>query len=176
MTFWKPLLIILPVGLVAGIIAGQMVEPHTTLASPAVDVPGPSSWSDGEDESDDFVAEDARRVARQDRYRPDYDWQEEYQPGERDGIYSYYEDLEGSGEFARPDRREAEPSGYGLSAERAAAESAADAAELAVDEAARAAESASAPPATIRIGPRPTPSPSPAPEPRTADGDLPAIW
>ena len=177
MAFWKPLLLIIPGGVVIGLVAAQLVEPQETLVTPPPEVSSQSDWARGTEPADtDFAAQDARRVAQQDQYRPDYDWEEEYWPGEREGIYSYYDELEGSGGLAAGEQTGGRSTGYGPNPELAAAESAARAAEQAAEDAAQAAAEAASPPAaTISIGPRPTPSPVP-PEPRAGEGDLPAIW
>lgn len=180
MKLWKPLLVILPAGLVVGLVGARLVDPRTTLAPEVnaaiqadIDRRAALGYRPPPLDSGGTLDEE---IAPGGNQRPDLDWDEEVWP----------EDYVG-GAHDHPDRLLSEnPSRwsddfYDSPDTRAGAE-AAQAAALAaraVEDATRAAAEASAQTGSGTAEPaEPAPSPSPAPprEPRTADGDLPAIW
>lgn len=181
MKLWKPILLILPAGLVAGVIGARLVDPRPTLASErassflaesegALNRPTPSYTQQ----------RDSAQSNRPGGYRPDLDWDEEVWPGSGGEAYGYYDDRRADGWEAAtgdglPFDDPASSSRPDIGRNRAAAEEAALAAERAAEEALRAADEPPPPASAAPAQPR-TPAAPAEREPRTAEGELPAIW
>lgn len=187
MRLWKPLLVILPAGLVLGMVGARLVDSGTTrdpardarervLAAEAAALPSVFPEAAMTNRGLDLRDADPR---------PDLDWDSEYRPGDhredRAGAYDYDGDYFGDGEpaFARSE----DPSGAPLPiGRRGEAMQAALAAERAARDAERAGAMAPppakplAPPLPPAVDRAPLPEPTAVPEPRTASGNLPAIW
>ena len=196
MDLWKILLIVLPVGFVGGFLGARLAGPETSFPFASETSSRAIAGNDVDEARQRFIEEDRRRIARQDRYGAEEEEDEigeEFAPRERDGIYSYYDDLaprQRDDGFFDGERDRGDGSFYrDGGGDRAAAENAAQAAERAVNEVARvagntASQASAAPPAaTTAPAPRPHPRRSPAPvetatprEPQSGEGDLPAIW
>jgi len=187
MTIWKPLLIIIPVGLAVGFFGAIMVAPDDSRA----DAPGIERSQafapeyDPEPESAPYASQqdDEQALAAPDRGRPDLDWDEESWPRDYSrGAYAYDDgyfgddEESGSGWIDYEDEARPSSSARPSSNRRSEAEEAAQAAERAARDAMRGAAAALPAPAAQARAPAPPDMPEPPAEPRAADGDLPAIW
>ncbi len=185
MKLWKPLLVVLPAGLLLGIIGGRMVDSGNprdaqegalaqaeAVNQAALDAAQPEEWPAP-------AAADGRLPAVPDQ-RPQLDWTAEFAPQDDGGAYDYDGDYFGAGRPALGGVDDtADEAGSGSGASRPfARDSEAAAAARSAGQAARDAAgiAAAAPTRPVAAAPAPAPAPAPVSEPRTADGDLPAIW
>ena len=166
MKVWIPLLIILPAGVVAGLMGARMVDPGHPLDDPATSARQPAALPAPSPTRQAYAAYEEEAHVRA-AGRPDLDWGREVWPEDYDrraeaddgAYYGRYGDdyddpyREGEAGHDRPGRAPRDPTAE--QAGRAAARAAADA----VTAAGQALPDAAAPR-----------------EPRAADGDLPAIW
>jgi hypothetical protein len=197
MKSWMLLALILPAGLMVGLIGARLADPATlrkgeqaadaaALAAPdlAYAEAGADAWHAPSDEADP-----PERDAR-----PDLDWNDEFWPGDHHGVstgpYDYDGDyygedvsafgsaLDDAADGYAPSYTQRAAQGQGAGVGRGEAAEAAFAAERAARDALQtAAEAASGTPAPpVHTGSTATALPEPQREPRTADGDLPAIW
>lgn len=186
MQVWKPLLAILPAGLVLGMIGGHYARPvvqqrpgedavsklfgdRSAGANTAAIAPDPSypAYDVAGPDSVPAFADDDREITGW--QGPDFKNWPAYTPAPMPTIAQLQ--AETAARDAALDRH-----AYGQSTSSRDGESAADAAENAADDAASRFES---PDTSGKPRPQDFPSPSPGPqtaEPRTADGKLPAIW
>lgn len=177
-------LVIIPVGLVMGLLGARMVDSGTPRDEPRsqagrIEAAGSTFRAHDALEPPDAARD---RTENRARGRPDLDWEEEHWPEDHRGVAAGPYAYDDADYFGRRERDADEASmrgeGAGVTGPSGEAEAAARAAERAARDAVRAgaARPARRTPPALLPAPSPPPPTGDAREPRTADGDLPAIW